>query len=164
MKSVIVIKWTKALMIILIMANLPLQLAGQLVTPTATGASDTQRNALQSVLAAGDLLCGAAVSIPKMPNATMDMLQQKFDTLRVRYTDFKNSLDPQQLKTGADQLADLDEGLAIIGRLFVIDHDQTPISQINRTQALKTAGALKQTARRWCKKLQRDSKSRLQIN
>jgi hypothetical protein len=46
------------------------------------------------------------------------MLVQQFQALRDQYAGFKSALTPQQLNTGANQLAELDAGLDIIQEAF----------------------------------------------
>ena len=46
------------------------------------------------------------------------LLVQQFNAVRDQYAGFKTTLNPQQLNSGANQLAELDEGLNIIQEAF----------------------------------------------
>jgi hypothetical protein len=46
------------------------------------------------------------------------LLVQQFQTVRDQYSGFKSTLNPQQLNSGANQVAELDSGLAIIQEAF----------------------------------------------
>jgi hypothetical protein len=46
------------------------------------------------------------------------LLVQQFQAVRDQYSGFKSTLNPQQLNSGANQVAELDSGLAIIQEAF----------------------------------------------
>jgi hypothetical protein len=79
---------------------------------------DSQRNALNNVRAQASWLQNATRTAPNYLTGAADMVWQQFLMFRDSYQGFKNTLTPQQLSNGANDLAELDAGLDILAECF----------------------------------------------
>jgi hypothetical protein len=79
---------------------------------------DTQRATYNNLLAQGRVLQNAIQTVPNYRTGGDDILAQQFQILCAAYVDFKRSLNTQQQYYGANDLAELDAGLDIIGGAF----------------------------------------------
>ena len=77
-----------------------------------------QRNALNLVLNQVNWFQNATRTSSAANGNGYGLLAQQFQGVRDQYGAFKSTLNPQQLASGANQLADLDSGLDIIQEAF----------------------------------------------
>lgn len=158
-----VVKCLSVLLALLICSIFAPKTSGILVAPASSSISDSQRNAMDSVLGAGDILCGQAMAVSRSPDMRMDQILQKFDDLRASYMNFKTTLTPQQLSYAAAEIADLDSGLQIINELFTSNPQEAVTGQTLRDNMLVKMRALNDAVRAWCVKFRYDCSTRLQI-
>ena len=106
---------------ICILANLvvPCVLRAQLPLPASPPATPAaQLNALSALRAQANWFRNATQTAPNYPTGNYDLLWQQFQLLRRAYTEFKATLTPKQLASGANELAELDAGLDILQEAF----------------------------------------------
>ena len=84
-------------------------------TPTTPMA---QRNALNLVLNRVNWFQNATRTTSSYRGSGYGILVQQFQAVRDQYSGLKSTLNPQQLNSGANQLAELDAGLDIIQEAF----------------------------------------------
>jgi hypothetical protein len=89
------------------------------------------------------------------------LLTQQFQAVRGQYAGFKSTLNPQQLSSGANQLAELDAGLDIIQEAFadyqsgVANGQSTYTALANMCRVLNEAiGVWAQEFKQDCRQLQ----------
>ena len=78
-----------------------------------------QRNAMSAVRSQVNWLQGATRTAVNYGEAGYGNVQQMFEGLRQTFNAFKQSLTPQQLAQGANNLAELDAGLDILQEAFL---------------------------------------------
>ncbi|SPE59962.1 exported hypothetical protein [Verrucomicrobia bacterium] len=81
-------------------------------TPTA------QRNALSVLRSQVDWFRNATRTAPGYATGGYDEVRRQFDLLRAAYDQFKATLTPNQLASGANELAELEAGLDILQEAF----------------------------------------------
>ena len=77
-----------------------------------------QRNALNLLLNQVSWFQNATRTASSYTGGGYGMLVQQFQAVRAQYSGLKSTLNPQQLASGANQLAELDAGLDIIQEAF----------------------------------------------
>lgn len=77
-----------------------------------------QRNAMNLVINQVSWCQNATRTASSYTGGGYGLLVQQFQAVRDQYSGFKNTLTPQQLTTGANQVAELDAGLDIIQEAF----------------------------------------------
>jgi hypothetical protein len=104
-----------------VLANLlaPCNLRGQppWFTPPTTPAA--QRNALNFVRSQVDWFRTATQNAPRFGTGRYGMVWNRFLLVREAYRAFQRTLTPVQLRTGANELAELEAGLDIIQEGFI---------------------------------------------
>ena len=121
--------------------------------PTADG----QRNAFSGVQSQAVWLQNACRSAPNFRTGGYDMLWEKFQGLRGAYNAFKSLLSPQQMKKGANELAELGAGLDILQEAFtdyqedLVSGQSSPSAFVNMCQVLRDATGV------WLQELNKDS-------
>ena len=83
-------------------------------------------------------------------------LVQQFQAVRDQYSGFKSTLNPQQLNSGANQLAELDSGLDIIQEAFTDYQTAVANGQSNSTAFSNMSQVLNQAMSVWVRELKRD--------
>jgi hypothetical protein len=77
-----------------------------------------QRNAMNLVINQVNWFQNATRTASSYTGGGYGLLVQQFQTVRDQYAGFKSTLNPQQLTSGANQIAELDSGLDIIQEAF----------------------------------------------
>jgi hypothetical protein len=77
-----------------------------------------QRNAMNLVINQVNWFQNATRTASSYAGGGYGLLVQQFQTVRDQYAGFKSTLNPQQLTSGANQVAELDSGLEIIQEAF----------------------------------------------
>jgi len=83
-------------------------------------------------------------------------LVQQFQTVRDQYGGFKSTLNPQQLTSGANQLAELDSGLDIIQEAFTDYQNAVANGQSNYSAFTNMSRVLNQAMGVWVQEFRRD--------
>lgn len=99
------------------MLALPLHVAAQWPLGVST-TPDAQRNALNAVQSQVKWLHNATRTAPNLGAQAYGNIRQQFDGLRAAYRGLKNTLTPEQLAYGANDLAELDAGLDFLQDVF----------------------------------------------
>jgi hypothetical protein len=86
--------------------------------PAAPTTPMAQRNSLNLVLNQVNWFQNATRTASSYTGGGYGMLVQHFQAVRDQYSGLKSALTPQQLASGANQLAELDAGLNIIQEAF----------------------------------------------
>lgn len=135
------------------------QMPGFFPTPTTPMA---QKNALSAVQSQVSWLQNATRTASNYATGGSGMLWQQFQTVRGAFNALKATLTPQQLEYGANDLAELDEGLNIIQQAFDeyqndVDNGRSESSALNSLSQV-----LSQAASVWLQELNKDA-SRLNV-
>jgi len=77
-----------------------------------------QRNAMNLVINQVSWFQNATRTASSYTGGGYGLLVQQFQAVRDQYSGFKSTLNPQQLNSGANQVAELDSGLDIIQEAF----------------------------------------------
>jgi len=77
-----------------------------------------QRNAMNLVINQVSWFQNATRTASSYTGGGYGLLVQQFQAVRDQYSGFKSTLNPQQLSSGANQVAELDSGLDIIQEAF----------------------------------------------
>lgn len=80
--------------------------------------TDAQRGAMQGVRAQANWLQNAIRTAPNYRTGAYDLVWQQFQLLREAYGNFRSTLTPQQLQSGANDLAEIEAGLDILQEAF----------------------------------------------
>jgi hypothetical protein len=120
-----------------------------------------QRNAMNLVLNQINWFQNATRTASSRSNNGYGLLTQQFQAVRDQYAGFKSTLNPQQLSSGANQLAELDAGLDIIQEAFadyqsgVANGQSTYTALANMCRVLNEAiGVWAQEFKQDCRQLQ----------
>jgi hypothetical protein len=120
-----------------------------------------QRNAMNLVLNQINWFQNATRSASSLYNNGYGLLTQQFQAVRDQYAGFKSTLNPQQLSSGANRLAELDAGLDIIQEAFtdyqtgVANGQSTYTALANMRRVLnKAIGVWAQEFKQDCRQLQ----------
>jgi hypothetical protein len=84
------------------------------------------------------------------------MLLQQFQAVRDRYSALKGTLNPQQLSSGANQLAELDSGLDIIQEAFTDYQTAVANGQSSSSAFANLSRVLNEALRVWTQELKQD--------
>jgi hypothetical protein len=123
------------------------------VPPTSPRA---QRNALNLLLNQVNCFQNAARSASSYPGGGYGLMVQQFQAVRDRYSGFKSTLTPQQLASGANQLAELDAGLDIIQEAFTDYQTAVANGQASNTASANLRQVLNEALRVWTQELKPD--------
>jgi hypothetical protein len=116
---------------------------------------DAQRNALNAVRSQVNWLQNATRTAASYgPQGYGNVLQQ-FQALRDSYTGLKQTLNPQQLAQGANDLAELDAGLDIIQEAFGNYQEAVGAGQPVNSALRDMCQILGQASRIWLQELNR---------
>ena len=84
------------------------------------------------------------------------LLVQQFQVVRAQYSTLKSTLDPQQLSSGANQLAELDSGLDIIQEAFTDYQNAVANGQSSSSAFTNMARVLNEAMGIWGRELKQD--------
>jgi hypothetical protein len=149
--------------LILFHASEPSRLYGQtLWTNPGPPSPQAQRQMLEQLRQQLNWLDDATKNAPRLASGADVALWRQFDALRVAFDVFKKVLTPWQLEHGANDLAELDAGLAIISEAFGNFQEDLDRGR-NGTLALRTlCQVLRDSTKVWGQELGRVAK-RLQV-
>ena len=122
-------------------------------TPTTPMA---QRNALNLVLNQVSWFQNATRIASSYSGGGYGMLFQQFQTVRAQYSALKSTLNPQQLNSGANQLAELDSGLDIIQEAFTDYQTSVAYGQSSSSAFANMAQVLNEAMGVWVRELKQD--------
>jgi hypothetical protein len=123
---------------------------------------DAQRNALNEVQSQVRWLYNATRTAPNIGAQGYGNIRQQFDGLRAAYGGLKNTLTPQQLAYGADDLAELDGGLDILQDAFSIYEQDLADGRPSGPALNELCQVLRQGSELWRQELKRKA-ARLRI-
>ena len=139
----------------------PLQLAAKGPFGVST-TPDAQRNALNAVQSQVKWLHNATRTAPNLGAQGYRNIRQQFDGLRAAYGGLKNTLTSEQLAYGANDLAEMDDGLDILQDAFC-NYEQDIADGRPLGPALnKMCRAVRQGSDLWLQELKRKA-ARLRI-
>jgi hypothetical protein len=117
---------------------------------------DAQRNALRSVRSQVNWLQNSTRSAPDFGAAGYGNVWQMFQGLRSTYSALKQTLTPQQLAYGANQLAELDAGLDIIQEAFTNYQEDIAAGQPGSMALNNMCRVLRQGSGVWLQELNKN--------
>jgi ABC-type phosphate transport system substrate-binding protein len=136
-------------------------LAAALGAPTSADfpawtSPETQRSALNELrMQASRLGAGTGQAVGSSLGA--NLVRLRFDELREAYARFKSALDPAQSSRGANDLSDLDAGLAIIESAFTVYRNQVADGWAEDDPLRNLRQTLRQATAVWVQQLNKDS-------
>jgi hypothetical protein len=122
--------------------------------PTTTPMA--QRNSLNLVLNRVNWFQNATRTAPSYTGGGYGILVQQFQAVRDQYNGLKSTLTPQQLASGANQLAELDAGLDIIQEAFTDYQTAVANGQSSRTALANMCHVLNEAIGVWTRELKQD--------
>jgi hypothetical protein len=126
---------------------------GPFVPPTTPMA---QRNSLNLVLNRVGWLQNATRTTFSFAGGGYGLLLQQFQAVRGQYNGLKSTLTPQQLASGANQLAELDAGLDIIQEVFTDYQTAVANGQSSSTASANMGKVLNRAIGVWAQELKQD--------
>jgi hypothetical protein len=120
--------------------------------PSAMG----QRNAMNLVLNQVNWFQNATRTSSSLNGNSYGLLVQQFQGVRDQYSGFKGTLNPQQLASSANQLAELDSGLHIIQEAFADYQTAVANGQSSNTASVNLRQVLNKAIRVWIKELKQE--------
>ena len=115
-----------------------------------------QRNALNLVLNQVNWFQNATRTASSYAGGGYGLLLQQFQAVRDQYNGLKSTLTPQQLNSGANQLAELDSGLDIIQEAFTDYQTAVANGQSSNTAFANMRQVLSEAVRVWTQELKQD--------
>ena len=115
-----------------------------------------QRNSLNLVLNRVGWLQNATRTASSYAGGGYGLLLQQFQAVRGQYNGLKSTLTPQQLASGANQLAELDAGLEIIQEVFTDYQTAVANGQSSSTASANMGKVLNKAIGVWAQELKRD--------
>ena len=122
--------------------------------PTTTPMA--QKNALNLILNQVSWFQNATRTASSYSGGGYGMLVQQFQAVRDQYNGLKSTLTPQQLNSGANQLAELDSGLDIIQEAFTDYQTAVSNGQSSSSAFNNLAQVLREAMSVWVQELKRD--------
>lgn len=119
-------------------------------TPTTP---DAQRNALNTVRSQVNWLQNATRTSPSYGEAGYGNLWSQFEALRGAYNGLTQTLNPQQLARGANDLAELGAGLDIIQEAFTNYQEAVAAGQSPTAALRDTCQILREASQVWLREL-----------
>jgi len=129
------------------------------MAPTTPSAQRSAFNAVKSQVGWLQNSCGTASSYG---DGGYGIIWQQFQNLRGAYVGFKNTLSPQQLGNGANEIAELDAGLDILQESFSNYQEDVAAGQSTYSALNNLSQVLSRGAGVWMQEFARDS-SRLRV-
>ncbi len=121
-----------------------------------------QRNAMNLVVNQVNWFQSATRTASSYGGDGYGLLVQQFQAVRDQYAGFKSTLNPQQLNSGANQLAELDSGLDIIQEAFTDYQTAVGNGQSTYTAFANMRQVLSQAMGVWVQEFKQDCR-RLQV-
>jgi hypothetical protein len=115
-----------------------------------------QRNALNLVINQVNWFQNATRTASSYTGGGYGVLVQQFQSVREQYAGLKSTLTPQQLTSGANQLAELDAGLDIIQEAFADYQTQVGNGQSNASAFSNMCRVLNEAMGVWAQELKKD--------
>ena len=115
-----------------------------------------QRNSLNLVLNQVSWFQNATRTASAYSGSGYGLLVQQFQAVRAQYNGLKSTLTPQQLTSGANQLAELDAGLDIIQEAFTDYQTAVANGQSSNTASANLRQVLNEAMRVWTQELKQD--------
>jgi hypothetical protein len=115
-----------------------------------------QRNAQNLLLNQVKWFQNAARGASSYRGGDYGLLFQQFQAVRDQYNGFKSTLTPQQLASGANQLAELDVGLVNIQGAFTEYQTAVANGQSSNTASAHLRQVLNKAIRVWTRELKQD--------
>jgi hypothetical protein len=129
---------------------------------SAANLSSAQRNALSNLRSRVKWLQNATRSASSYRTGAAEMLWQQFQFLRGSYNAFTTTLNPQQANYGANDWAELNAGLDIIGEAFTNYQDDLAQGRLPTLALNDLCRVLQQASNVWLQELNKDC-ARLQV-
>jgi hypothetical protein len=120
--------------------------------------SMAQRNALNLLLNQVNWFKNATRTASSYAGGGYGLLVQQFQAVRDQYSGLKSTLTPQQLASGANQLAELDSGLDIIQEAFTDYQTAVANGQSSNTAFANMRQVLNQAIRVWTQELKQNGR------
>ena len=121
-----------------------------------------QRSALQTVLAQVRWFQNSTQTASNYGDGGSGLVWQQFQVLRGAYSAFKSTLFPQQLSSGANELAELDAGLDILQEAFTNYQQEVADGQSSTSAFNSMCQVLYQASGVWLQELNSGS-ARLRV-
>jgi hypothetical protein len=115
-----------------------------------------QRNAMNLVLNQVNWFQSATRTASSFSGGGYGLLVQQFQAVRDQYSGFKSTLNPQQLNSGANQLAELDSGLSIIQEAFTDYQTEVANGQSNASAFSNMCQVLNEAMGVWVREFKQD--------
>jgi len=125
-------------------------------TPATATTPMAQRNALNLVVNQVSWFQNATRTASAYSGGGYGLLVQQFQVVRAQYSTLKSTLDPQQLSSGANQLAELDSGLDIIQEAFTDYQNAVANGQSSSSAFTNMARVLNEAMGIWGRELKQD--------
>jgi hypothetical protein len=116
-----------------------------------------QRNALSAVQAQVGWLQNATRNAQNYLSGPYEMVWQQFQSLCGAYNALKATLNPRQLASGANELAELDAGLGILQEAFSDYQDDLAAGQSSTSAFRRMCQDLNEAAGVWVQELNKDA-------
>jgi hypothetical protein len=130
-----------------------------IAAPTTPSA---QRNAFNGVKSQVGWLQNSCSTATSYGDGGYGVIWQQFQNLRGAYAGFKNTLTPQQLSYGANEIAELDAGLDILQESFNNYQEDVAAGQSTSSALNNLAQVLSRASGVWLQEFNRDS-ARLRV-
>jgi hypothetical protein len=115
-----------------------------------------QRNAMNLVINQVSWFQNATRTASSYTGGGYGLLVQQFQAVRDQYSGFKSTLNPQQLNSGANQVAELDSGLDIIQEAFADYQNAVANGQSNSSAFANMSQVLNEAMGVWVQEFKQD--------
>ena len=115
-----------------------------------------QRNAMNLVLNQVNWFQNATRTASSYSGGGYGLLVQQFQAVRAQYAGFKSTLNPQQLNSGGNQVAELDSGLDIIQEAFTDYQTAVANGQSNSSAFSNMCQVLNEAMGVWVQEFRQD--------
>jgi hypothetical protein len=115
-----------------------------------------QRNAMNLVINQVNWFQSATRTASSYAGGGYGLLMQQFQMVRDQYAGFKSTLTPQQLASGANQVAELDSGLNIIQEAFTDYQNAVANGQSDSTAFANMRSVLNEAMGVWVQEFKQD--------
>jgi hypothetical protein len=115
-----------------------------------------QRNAMNLVINQVNWFQNATRTASSYAGGGYGLLLQQFQAVRSQYAGFRSTLSPQQLNSGANQVAELDSGLDIIQEAFTDYQTAVANGQSNNSAFSNLRQVLNEAMGVWVREFRRD--------
>ena len=130
------------------------QVGDPLAAPTTL---DAQRNALNNVRTQVKFFAKSTRTAQNLATGANEMVWEKLQAVRGAFTSFRATLNPQELVAGANELAELDDGLGVM-QAALSNNPEIMNAGTSSPMALRnTWRALDRSAKAWLLQFNKDS-------